>query len=66
MASTVRRIVLNSVESDVKYETRFQLFMMILIHFFMPVLSIYSTVYIWFDYWTNEELSYSPPEICYL
>ena len=66
MASTVRRNVLNSVEGGAKYETSFQLFMMIFVHFFMPVLNIYPAVYIWFDYMTNEELAYSPQEIGYL
>ena len=66
MASTVRRNLLNSVEGGAKYETSFQLFMMILVHFFMPVLNIYPAVYIWFDYMTNEELAYSPQETGYL
>ena len=66
MASTVRRIKLNSVQGGAKYETRFQLFMMILIHFFMPLLNIHPALYVWYDYSTNEELAYSPQETGYL
>ena len=68
MVSLIFRIynLLNSVEGGAKYETSFQLFMMILVHFFMPVLNIYPAVYIWFDYMTNEELAYSPQVTGYL
>ena len=57
---------MNHVEGGAKYETRFQLFMMILIHFFMPVLNIYPALYVCYDYSTNEELAYSPQETGYL
>ena len=46
--------------SGEKYEANFQFFMMTLVHFFMPVLNIYPSVYIWYDYQTNNELAYSP------
>ena len=62
IASTVRRNLLNSDDGRAKHETGFQVFMMILVHFFLPVLNIYPAVYIWYDYMTNEQLAYSPQE----
>ena len=60
MYSTIRRKLLNSHNKDAKYEKGLQLFMMILVHFLMPVLNIYPSVYIWYDYKTNDKLAYSP------
>ena len=62
IASTVRRNLLNSDDGRAKHETGFQIFMMVLVHFFLPVLNIYPAVYIWYDYMTNEQLAYSPQE----
>ena len=59
-ASSFRRNKLNSRDEKSTHETGFELFMMILVHFFMPVLSIYPSVYVWYDYMTNEQLAYSP------
>ena len=59
ISSTVWRNQIND-NSDEKYEANFQFFMITLVHFFMPVLNIYPSVYIWYDYQTNNELAYSP------
>ena len=59
VSSTVWRNQMNDT-TDEKYETNFQFFMMTVVHFFMPVLNIYPSVYIWYDYQTNNELAYSP------
>ena len=60
ISSTVWRNQLNSDNQNEKYESGFQFFMIILIHFFMPVLSIYPSVYLWYDYQTDDGLAYSP------
>ena len=66
IASTWRRYRLNSDYGRAKHETGFQIFMMILVHFFLPVLNIYPAVFIWYDYMTNEQLAYSPQGKGYL
>ena len=57
---------MNSDDGRAKHESGFQIFVMILVHFFLPVLNIYPAVYIWYDYMTDEQLAYSPQEKGYL
>ena len=49
-------------EVSVKQEDGLQFFMVVLIHFFLPILSIYPSVYIWYDYQTNQQLAFSPQD----
>ena len=49
-------------EVSVKQEGGLQSFMVVLIHFFLPILSIYPSVYIWYDYQTNQQLAFSPQD----
>ena len=50
-----------SVEKN-RTEDGLQFFMVVLIHFFLPILSIYPSVYIWYDYQTNQKLAFSPQD----
>ena len=55
----------DSVEQSVElkhHEDGLQFFMVVLIHFFLPILSIYPSVYIWYDYQTNQKLAFSPQD----
>ena len=52
-----------SNEDLIKQEDGLQFFMVVLIHFFLPILSIYPSVYIWYDYQTNQKLAFSPHDI---
>ena len=49
-------------EDSVNQEDGLQFFMVVLIHFFLPILSIYPSVYIWYDYQTNQQLAFSPQD----
>ena len=49
-------------EVSVKQEDGLQFFMVVLIHFFLPILSIYPSVYVWYDYQTNQQLAFSPQD----
>lgn len=50
-------------KKSVEREGGLQFFMVVLIHFFLPILSIYPSVYIWYDYQTNQQLAFSPQDI---
>ena len=45
-----------------KNETGFQIFMMIIVHYFLPILNLWPSFYIWVDYISNDNLSYSYSE----
>ena len=53
----------DSSEDLIKQEDGLQFFMVVLIHFFLPIFSIYPSVYIWYDYQTNQKLAFSPHDI---
>ena len=43
-----------------KSEDRLYFFLICFIHFFLPVMDIYPSVYVWYDYETNASLAFTP------
>ena len=51
---------LEEVEANEKSEDRLYFFLICFIHFFLPVMDIYPSVYVWYDYETNTSLAFTP------
>ena len=50
----------DDVEPKEKSEDRLYFFLICFIHFFLPVMDIYPSVYVWYDYETNTSLAFTP------
>ena len=51
---------LEEVEAKEKSEDALYFFLICFIHFFLPVMDIYPSVYVWYDYETNPSLAFTP------
>ena len=51
---------LEEVQAKEKSEDALYFFLICFIHFFLPVMDIYPSVYVWYDYETNSSLAFTP------
>ena len=51
---------LEEVEAKNKSEDALYFFLICFIHFFLPIMDIYPSVYVWYDYETNSSLAFTP------
>ena len=51
---------LEEVEAKEKSEDALYFFLICFIHFFLPIMDIYPSVYVWYDYETNSSLAFTP------
>ena len=51
---------LEEVEAKYKSEDALYFFLICFIHFFLPIMDIYPSVYVWYDYETNSSLAFTP------
>jgi len=51
---------LEAIETKAKSEDALYFFLICFIHFFLPIMDIYPSVYVWYDYETNSSLAFTP------